>query len=344
MRPSVRENCLKMIDCGTSVLGWQIYASEADERLFYHTCKSKMCPSCGYRATLLWQRDLWTQLPDVPYTGVVLTMPKVVSSLFQQNRPLLQDLPILGGKVIQQWMEDMHKVTPFIMVVQHTFGRHLNFHCHLHIMISAGGLRQWDGRWIAPLYLNRNAIMKVWREALTAYLNRALQANLLKSEMPPSEMQTIFKTLSQCWWNVHIDRLTSRNHFLRYAARYIRRPPIAQHRFEEIDESVVKFWTKDTKLNKLVLDVLPMEDFVKTLAEHVLDRYQHAIRYFGLLAPRSRGRFFGVVFALLGQKRRPHPQRLSWAESIKRYFGINPLLDSRGQPMRRVGQYIPIAS
>ena len=27
------------------------------------------------------------------------------------------------------------------------------------------------------------------------------------------------------------------------------------------------------------------EDFVATLAEHVPDRYRHAIRYFGLLAP-----------------------------------------------------------
>jgi hypothetical protein len=75
-------------------------------------------------------------------------------------------------------MQEMHKVTPLIMVVQHTFGRHLNFNTHLHLMVSAGGLRESDGRWIAPRHLNRNAIMRVWREAVTTYLSRALNANL----------------------------------------------------------------------------------------------------------------------------------------------------------------------
>jgi hypothetical protein len=146
------------------------------------------------------------------------------------------------------------------------------------------------------------------------------------------------------WWDVHIDQLTSRNHFLRYAARYIRRPPIAQHRFEEVDGCVVKFWTIDTKLKERVLDVLPIEDFINTLADHVPDRYQHAVRYFGLLAPRSKARSSALVFAKLGQKKRLHPRRLPWAESIRKYFGRNPLMDGEGQIMRHVGQHCPMAT
>ena len=44
-------------------------------------------------------------------------------------------------------------------------------------------------------------------------------------------------------------------------------------------------------------------DFVATLADHVPDRYRHAIRYFGLLAPRTKARTHDIVFALLGQER-----------------------------------------
>ena len=211
-------------------------------------------------------------------------------------------------------------------------------------MVSAGGLDRGHGGWIAPRHLNRNGIMKVWREALTTYLKRALAAGLVKTHVEASELQMILTTESHRWWNVHIDPLTSRKHFLGYAARYIRRPPIAQHRFHEIDGAVVKFWTKDTKLKKTVLDVLPLKDFVTVLADHVPERYEHAIRYFGLLAPRSKGRLWDLVFALLGQKRRLHPWRLSWAESIMRYFGKNPLLDSQGQLMRHVGDRFPIVS
>jgi hypothetical protein len=68
-RPCVRESFRKMIACRTPALGWQIYASETEVRCVYHTCKVRSCPSCGYRATLQWQREQWTQLPDVPYAG-----------------------------------------------------------------------------------------------------------------------------------------------------------------------------------------------------------------------------------------------------------------------------------
>ena len=74
------------------------------------------------------------------------------------------------------------------------------------------------------------------------------------------------------------------------------------------------------------------------LAEHVPDRYQHAIRHFGLLAPRSRGETMAAVFALLGQEKRPRPKRLSWRDSLRKYFKVDPLIDSAGQLMHWLGR------
>jgi hypothetical protein len=68
----------------------------------------------------------------------------------------------------------------------------------------------------------------------------------------------------------------------------------------------------------------------------VPDRYRHAIRHFGLLAPRTKGRTSAAVFALLGQQRRRPPHRLSWANSLKKHFGVDPLVDGAGQPMHWV--------
>lgn len=50
-RPAVRENFRKILACRTPALGAEVYASTAGERYFYHTCKSRCCPSCGYRAS-----------------------------------------------------------------------------------------------------------------------------------------------------------------------------------------------------------------------------------------------------------------------------------------------------
>jgi hypothetical protein len=136
----------------------------------------------------------------------------------------------------------------------------------------------------------------------------------------------------------------SKRHFLGYAARYIRRPPIAQHRFREIDGSTIKFVTKDTATKEIVLDQIPREEFIQTLADHVPEKYCHAIRYYGLLAPRTRNRIFTILHRLLRQKRRPRPRPLSWAELIRKSFNRNPLIDSRGQPMRIAGRYFPSAA
>ena len=151
IRPVVRENFDKMINCRTPALGAEVFASDTEEKRVYHSCKSRSCPSCGQRATLLWQREQWIALPDIPYRGVGLTMPDVLWPIFQQNRQLLHDLPALAAAVIQQWVKTRYGARVLILAVPHTFGRHLNFNAHLHITVSAGGLKESEGRWIASL-------------------------------------------------------------------------------------------------------------------------------------------------------------------------------------------------
>lgn len=64
-----------------------------------------------------------------------------------------------------------------------------------------------------------------------------------------------------------------------------------------------------------------------------VSKVKHSIRYFGLLSPHARAFSLGAIFAQLGQVRRQKPLRLSWAKSIEREYGKNPLLDSMGQMM-----------
>lgn len=335
-RPCVRESFRKMIECRTPVLGWLLYASETEVRRVYFTCKVRSCPSCGYRATLQWQREQWTQLPDVSYAGLVFTMPDVFWSIFKQNRHLLHDLPTIGGEAVLQWMKDKYGIRPLILVVQHTFGRHLNFNAHLHMLVSAGGLSESESRWIEGLTLNPAGFMKLWRHGIITYLRLALAAGILKSDLKTWKLRELLADKYEVGWHVDMQERISKRHFLGYAARYIRRPPIAQHRFQEIDGPVVKFLTKDTKTNETVLD-----EIIRILADQVPDRYRHSVRYYGLLAPRSRSRVFAIMFKLLGQQRRAHPRRLSWEEMIQKYFGRNPAIDTGGQPMLRVGQHFP---
>ncbi len=325
-RPAVRENFQKVTLCRTAALGAEVYASETEEKVVPHTCKSRSCPSCGHRGTILWQHEQRASLPDVPYVGINFTMPDILWPLFRDNRHLLHDLPALAAAVIKQYLQIRHSVRGLVMVVPHTFGRRLNFNSHLHTLISAGGLRESDNSWVVVRVFNKEALMRMWRFAVITYLREALRVEVLKSELGSFTLRRVLTAQYERWWNIHVAHFTSKTQFLRYAGRYIRRLPIAQHRFVKITDREVQFLRKDLKLKKWVLTCYSMSDFVATLADHVPDRYRHAIRYFGLLAPGAKARTEAALFALLGQESRPARDASSWAASLHREFGRDPTL------------------
>ena len=342
-RPAVRENFLKVIECRTGALGAEIFASQTEKKILNHPCKSRSCPSCGYRATLLWLREQWNALPDIPYTGIVLTMPSVLWPIFKENRHLLHDLPALGAAVIEHWIKANYGVRQLIMVVPHTFGGYLNFNCHLHILISAGGLRESECHWISSLRFNKNALMHAWRYAVITYLREALRRHVLQLDPEGDNLSRILKSEHKYpEWIIYLRESMPKKHFLLYAARYARRLPIAQRRLLKVTNGKVEFLTKDKRQKQWTTTLQSLPDFVAVLAEHVPDRYRHAIRYFGLLAPRTKNRTLAAVLILLGQTKRPRPRRLSWQASLQKYFGVDPLIDSQGQPMRWVGRLKPI--
>lgn len=227
-----------------------------------------------------------------------------------------------------------------IMAVPHTFGGDLKFNTHIHLLVSAGGLRDLDTRWIPHLPLNKGALMRMWRFAVISHLRLAFKANVLKSDL---NIQAFLDLLSVAYkserhprWIIFIDGIVSKAHFLRYAARYVRRPPIATWRLLKVTDKEVEYLAKDTKARLLVTTRATLPQFVRLLAAHVPDNYRHGIRYFGLLSPRTKSLTRSAVIVLLGQTRRPRPARLSWRNSLLRYFRVDPLIDSQGNEMHWV--------
>ena len=111
-----------------------------------------------------------------------------------------------------------------------------------------------------------------------------------------------------------------------------------------VGRRIVRFWYRDKKVRRRVDVQCSPEEFVERWSQHIPERYRHAVRSFGLFAPRSMQKTFDSVFAILGQERRPRPRPRRWAESIKRDFGRHPLLDSKGKRMRWVRRIAPRAS
>jgi putative transposase len=194
-------------------------------------------------------------------------------------------------------------------------------------------------------YYDRERLMKFWRKTVIELVRAALRADLLRTEMTIDQMEAMLIPQEKRWWSVKIQSFESKEHFLRYAGRYVRRPPIAQRRITCIAERSVTFWTKDKRLSRRRVEVqCSPEEVIDRWAQHIPERYQHAVRTFGLLASRALGQTCAAIFAILGQKQRPRPRPVPWAVSMKRDFERDPLLDHMNNRMKWAGRLVPVAS
>jgi hypothetical protein len=336
-RPEVRDSFLKIISCGTWILGCEVYESATERKVVFYTCKSRFCPSCGHRATLQWIQEQEADLPDIAYCAIVFTLPGTLWGIFKRDRHLMHDLPVLGAGVIKDWVKIHYNITVATLVVLHTFGGDLQFNTHLHILVSAEGIDETTGRFVTSIIFDKSQLEKMWRESITMHLNAAIRAGILRSTETKHLCRTI-KNVAFMTWHIFVDASASKSHFIRYAFRYVRRPPVALRHLLSVSDREVQFNAKDTRGRRRVATTLSLWQFVELLSHHVPDRYRHAIRRFGLLAPRAKNLAQAALLLVLGQTPRRRPSRLKWRESILRSAGTDPLLDSRGQLLRFVGQ------
>ena len=343
-RPAVRGAFAKALQCRTPELGAEVYSSEAQELVFYHTCKSRACPSCGYRANVQWLRERWAALPDTLYKGITFTMPRVLWELFRDNPPLAKALSALAAELIKARVSAKYGVRVGVIAILHTFNGKLEFNSHVHTMVTGGGLNGSFNIWVSSVYYDRDRLMTSWRKAVIALLRAALRAGQLHTTMTVDQMEETLTQQEKCWWSIKIQSFRDKWHFLQYAGRYVRRPPIAQRRITWIGQRTVRFWYKDKKLRRRAYVQCSLEEFIDRWSQHIPEGYRHAVRSFGLFAPRSLGQTSAAIFVTLRQNRRPRPRPRPWAESIERDFGHDPLLDHTGRRMKWARRLAPKAS
>jgi hypothetical protein len=197
---------------------------------------------------------------------------------------------------------------------------------------------------VEKAYYDRDKLFESWRRAVIQLLRAALRADQLVSALAVDHLETLLREQEARWWSVKIQSFKSKDHFLRYAGRYVRRPPIAQKRVTYVGKRLLRFWYRDKKLRRRVYVQCSPEEFIDRWGQHIPERYKHAVKSFGLFAPRATQKTFDAVFAILGQERRSRPKPRPWAESIKRDFGRDPLVDSKGNRMTWVRRIAPKVS
>jgi Transposase zinc-binding domain/Putative transposase len=171
----VRRAVWASLACRTAVLGGHVQACPAGhiERIWYNSCRHRMCPQCAWAQTERWLARQKARLLACEHYHVIFTMPHELSDLWLANiegmsqllfssvhhtlLELLGDRKYLGAK-------------PGIIATLHTWSQTLLLHPHIHCLVTGGGLNE-TGQWVAVRHgflLPMRVIMALFRGKLLA--------------------------------------------------------------------------------------------------------------------------------------------------------------------------------
>lgn len=255
----------------------------------FQGCGNRHCPACGAAHAEQWLRKQCALLlPGVTYHLVTFTVPEplrrpirshpreLLELLIKSASSTLLDLcanPEWGGGV------------PGATAVLHTWTRQLEYHPHVHFIVTGGGM-DTHGRWHAahPKYL-------VPVEALSAVF-RARMRDALKQRH-----SDIFAGIDpRVWrnapasrgryaaasWVVHSKPVGSGETAYRYLARYVYRVAISDRAILRSSDSRIHIRYRESDTHKVRTLRLEPREFLRRFLQHVLPSRFCKVRHYGL--------------------------------------------------------------
>jgi len=285
--PSHRRAIEDIVACRTAAMGGHVYRCDGCGQHFhvYHGCRNRSCPACHTHQTRQWLDARTVELLPCPYYHVCVTVPA-------QLRDLLRGNQIDGYRLFMKAAADAvlalcadkryMGATPSILAVLHTWTAAMDYHPHVHLLVSGGGIGQ-DGA--------------TWREAKHPFLIpvRALSRlvrgtfhDALKKARPDLEPQLPAEVWGREWVAWCKSWGQAETAVLDYLARYVHRIAITNGRILAMDERTVTFRYKDRKHQQWRTCTLTGHEFMRRFLQHVLPKGFHKIRYYGLWHPALR--------------------------------------------------------
>lgn len=286
------------------------------------SCGNRHCPNCLGPRQAEWSEKVCERLPDCPHFHVVFTVPEEFHGFFKLNYRRAADLLFgAAAETLKLFQRNNWRMEGGFLAVLHTWGRALNWHPHLHVLVGAGGRDAATGRW-RQARANYLFPVRSMSRVFGAILLRGIEDLETAAEIRwPEGLDTIERRrdwrlrLAGRNWNI-FSRATLGNTraVVRYLARYTSRIAMSNQRIRRIDEEkrTVTFEYKDYrdegKTREMTMDG---KAFVRSFARHLVPKGFRRVRYFGLLAgTKGRHRELpGAPQAAIGEKaaQRPRP-------------------------------------
>jgi hypothetical protein len=264
------------------------------------TCCANSCPAC------------WRCSPRYPSASsayhVVFTLPQQFPALALRNQADLYGLLFdCAAESLLEFARERLDGTPGITAVLHTWGQQLNYHPHLHCIITAGALGADGQDWSKP----RQKRYLFPEAALSALFRGKFMAGLRLMEehlrWPPGLRFDSLRWLYDIHWQVYLKRpFGGPQQALAYLANDTHRVALASSRLQRINPQAgtVTFSYRDyAGGNRIKSRELPGTEFLKRFCQHLLPRHFTRIRHYGILANNRRARDIPQVRLLLLSRR-----------------------------------------
>lgn len=124
-------------------MGWNIRVCQecGHEEIHYNSCRNRNCPNCQAILKEVWIDARKSEVIDTSYFHVVFTVPVELNPLIYANQKLLYSiLHRCSSETRLELFADRKYLgaTPGIIQVLHTWGQNLNFHPHIHCIVTGG--------------------------------------------------------------------------------------------------------------------------------------------------------------------------------------------------------------
>jgi DNA-directed RNA polymerase subunit RPC12/RpoP len=281
MLPSQKKALDDIAGCMTPAMGGHRYRCQECGEDFWicHGCRNRSCPKCHGRQMLEWLARREAELLPCGYYHLVATVPEQLRHAFLADQTFMYSLlmrTVAAAVIDLARSEKRIGATPGILMVLHTWTGQMTYHPHVHLLVTAGGVRD-DGRhWLAApskFLLPVRALSKIVRARFRDALER---------EKPEVFHSLPRKTWKRAWCCYCKPYGQGKQAVLQYLARYAFRIAITNARLFAMDDTHVTFRYKDRDANQWRTCRLTGVEFLRRLLMHVLPKGFHKARYYGL--------------------------------------------------------------
>lgn len=328
-----------IMNCKSGILGCNISQCTGCGHMEFHnnSCRNRNCPNCQAVLKEVWVDKRRAEVIDSPYFHVVFTLPHELNPLIYCNQKLLYGLlhrccaeTILELSANKKWLG----ATPGIIQILHTWNQELDYHVHMHCIVSGGGLTK-DGKIqksAKSFFIRTEVLRDKFKGKYMAHLSSLYEKGSLTFSSSCEKLCNYYhwkewknKLYEMDWCPYIKETFNGFGNAIEYLGRYTHKIAVSNSRILSVSDDKVTFSARGKKPgDPKRLISLEHTEFIRRYLMHVLPSGFQKIRYYGFLNNRYKTRNLKLIFKLQGHQRfKAKYINLSMAELLKAVWNLD---------------------